>query len=155
MLADAFTGLVEKIGVSASQVFEALLHTPIPSKYKKLVRQSSKAGLAQMLRSQPEPSKDQLKEALTRIRVLEQMPQLMRPLMRKAAKELPHARSGPRNKLTSQQEIIACAQITSLRSEYTDREAIQQTATKYKVSERTMYRIWRKYRSKKTSKVST
>jgi len=145
-------GMLEQIGVSGSKLVEAMLRTPLPAKAKKLVRQSSKIGFAQMLLSVPEPSKEDKAKALAVIEELRKMPQQMRPLLRNAAKELPRGRSGPRKKLSIEKEIMACAGMNALRVEYSDRVAIQRTAQKYGISERTMYRIWKKHRShRKTS----
>jgi hypothetical protein len=152
LLADAFIALIEKIGVSASEVYEALLRAPIPEEYKSIAHQSSSVGLAQKLLPLPEPSKEDITKALAMIGALEKMPQLMRPLLRKAAKELPRTKGGPRAKLTYEQKAVACAEILALRSEYSDREAVQQTARKYRVSERTIYRIWSEYRRRRTRK---
>lgn len=149
LLAGAFINALEETGIVSSGILENLLNTPISAKYKKLFRQTSRATFAQQLCKAPEPSKADLEKALTMIEVLRSAPQQMRPLLRKLAKDLPRARSGPRNRLTAAEELNACVQITSLRSMYSDREAIQQVARKYGVSERTMYRIWRKHRATK------
>jgi hypothetical protein len=154
LMAGAVMDLLEDVNVSISDLAEALLGTPIPKKYKQLVRQSSKVGLAQALRSRPEPTPEQVKEILAKFEMLKKTPQLMRPLLRKAIKDIPRSKSGPKNKLTAEQKMLACGEIMLRRSEYSDREAVQQVARKYNVSERTMYRIWSKQRARKKTKTS-
>lgn len=146
LLATAFIDLLEESRVSASEVLEVVLGMPISAKQKKAARQASIVTWAKRLRSKPEPSNEDKAKALAMMAALKNMPQQMRPLLKKAAKGLPRSKSGPRNKLTAENEIIACARITSLRGQYSDRDAIQQVAGKNGISERTMYRIWRKHR---------
>jgi hypothetical protein len=138
--------MLEETGILGSEILEDGLGTPLGAKYKKLFRQNSRAVFAQILRRVPEPSKADREKVLASIERMRRMPQQMRPFLRKRMKELPRAQSGPKNKLTLEQEIVACAQVTLLRDEYSDREAIQQVARKYRISERTMYRKWRKHR---------
>lgn len=130
-----------------------MLGIPIPAKYKNLFSQTSRAALAQYLRKAVEPNEAELEKALALIEIMRTMPQRMRPALKQVTKELPRARSGPKKILSVDQEIAACARIDLLRTEYSDREAVQQVARKYKVSERTMYRIWSTHR-KRTKKSS-
>ena len=146
LLAGAFFDVLEEIGLSTSAIFEAILETPLPAPSKELARASTRAAFAQKLRSLPEPSKEHREKALAMIASLKKTPQQMRPLLRKVAKELPRARSGPKKKLSAETEILACSEVDSRRTVYSDREAIQQVARKFKVSERTMYRIWERHR---------
>jgi hypothetical protein len=73
------------------------------------------------------------------------MPQQLRAIYKEAKKDLPRARSGPRKKLGPERKATACGKVTSLRGRYPSREAIQIVARENKISERTMYRIWREH----------
>src|SRR5580700_2378590 len=114
-LAGAFLDLLGNVNVSISDLAEAMLGAHIPTKYKNLVRHSSTVGLAQMLRSQPEPSHEEVADVLARFEILKKTPQLMRPVFKKAMKELPRSKSGPRERLNADQKARACAEIMLLR----------------------------------------
>lgn len=149
LLAEAFVDMLGGVKVSATQVLEAMLGAPIHPRFKKLARIGQKAGLAQALKSIPEPDKQTVAKALALIKTYKTMPQQMRSVLKQAVKGLPRARSGPQNKLKQEKEITACAEIATLRADYSNREAIHQVAVKNGVSDRTMYRIWRKNHPKK------
>ena len=142
LLANAFIDAVEEMGLSVSKVLEATLGMPISSEMKEVARQAPRVGPAQALRQKPEPTKEDLQEALSRIKSFRTMPQHLRAAFKEAQKELPRARSGPRRKLDPERKATACGKITSLLGRYSSREAIQIVARENGVSERTMYRVW-------------
>ena len=90
-----------------------MLKTPLPPECRELAQQGSRAGFAQQLRSLQEPSKEERTKVLAMIETLKSMPQQMRAALRKTAKELPRAHSGPKKKLSAESEILACAEVDS------------------------------------------
>jgi hypothetical protein len=145
LIARTFTSVLEEMGISATEVLEATLRMSIPPEMKEVARQAPILGLAQALRQMPEPTKEELKEMLSRLTTFKTMPQHLRTIYNEAKKGLPRARSGPRMKLNPERMATACGTVISLRGRYSSREAIQIAARDNNISERTMYRIWREH----------
>jgi hypothetical protein len=145
LLAKAVTDVLEEMGISTTEVLEATLRMSIPPEMKEVARQAPIVGLAQALRQKPEPTKEELKEVLSRLTAFKTMPQHLRAIYKEAKKGLPRARSGPHKKLGPERKATACGKVTSLLGQYSSREAIKIVARENKISERTMYRIWREH----------
>jgi DNA-binding NarL/FixJ family response regulator len=150
-LAKAVEELLEANRMSAEEVLKAMLGASIPPKQKKLAQVGYEGGFKAAFKKMPEPSEDMLNEGLSMLKALKSAPHKMRSLLKQRVKELPHAPGGPPRKLTTEEEKTACAEVAALRSEYENREAIKRVALKRGISERTMYRIWRRHHPKKTS----
>lgn len=127
----------------------ALVDSPLPPEGKKCARIGLKAGIKASFIEFPEPKKEKLLHALAMINALKGAPHQARKLFMKVAKDLPHAPGGPLKKIKSEEEVTVCAEIIALRPEMDTREAIRLVASKRRVSERTIYRIWGRYYPKK------
>jgi hypothetical protein len=149
LLAEAFEGMLAEHGVSAANIIGALLGAQLPPKHKRIARIGFMAGMKPMFKKMPEPTKEQISEALAIIDVFRRAPQKMRKVLMQTAKQLPHALGGPPRKIQPQEERTVCTEILALRDEYDTREAIRRVAAKRHVSDRTIYRIWGKYHPKK------
>jgi hypothetical protein len=144
-------GFLLKEKTAERLVLKAMLGASIPPKQKKLAQVGYEGGFKAAFKKMPEPSEDMLNEGLSMLKALKSAPHKMRSLLKQRVKELPHAPGGPPRKLTTEEEKTACAEVAALRSEYENREAIKRVALKRGISERTMYRIWRRHHPKKTS----
>lgn len=149
ILAEALEGLLKESQMSAAEIMEALTGVQLSPKERKFVRIGLKAGIKHTFKKSPEPTKDQLSEALAMLNALKGTPHKVRKLLMKVAKDLPHAPGGPRKKIKPEEERTVCAEIIALRAEYDTREAIRRVASKREASERTVYRVWGKYYPKK------
>lgn len=150
---DELMQLLEATGFTAVEVMEGLLETPVPKQYRKFVRMGLTGGFKSLLKQNPEPTKEQVAEAIAMMRALKNAPHKMRSLIKKKMKEMPHAPGGPPRKIKAEEEKTVCSEVMALRAELDTREAIKRVAAKRGVSERTVYRIWGKhYPKKKTRK---
>lgn len=154
-LAEALEDLLAQNHLSATEIMEALVGTPLSSKEKQVVRVGLKGGFKQTFEEYPEPTKEKLSKAFAMINALKSTPHKLRKLFMETAKELPHAPGGPRRKIKPEEETTVCAEILVLRAQYDTREAIRHVASKHGVSERTIYRIWGKYHPKKKKRQTT
>jgi len=148
-IVDELDELFEVTGLSAVEIMQALLEKPVPQRYRKFVRMGYKAGWISLLKSNPEPTKAQIAEAIALIRTFKSAPHKMRSLIKQKIKEMPHAPGGPPRKIKLEEEKIVCSEIIALRGEVDTREAIRRVAAKRGVSERTIYRLWGKRYPKK------
>jgi len=144
--------MLEATGVSATEVMEGLLESPLPKQYRKYALMGFTGGWKSILKRSPEPTKAQLTEAIAMIRAIKSTPHKMRALIKHKMKQMPHAPGGPPRKIKPEEEKTVCSEIISLRAALDTREAIKRVAAKLSVSERTVYRIWGKHYPKKKSR---
>jgi hypothetical protein len=150
-LAGAVEELLEFYRISTKEFLEAMLGVSGSPEFKRVVRIGQRAGLKHSFKDMEEPSKQKLKETLSMLETLKSAPHKVRSILKQGIKELPRAPGGPPRKLTPDQEKMACAEVAALRADIGSREAIQRVARKRVISERTMYRIWRKHHRKRKS----
>jgi len=150
----AFKGMLGAAGVTGEEILKSVLKISIPKKgkarVKKLLRAGFEAGFLEDMKRQPEPTEAQIAGVLQMLEALENSPSQVRRLLMQKVKELPHAPGGPRRKLTTTgKEIAACAEVISLHADLSHREALHRVALRHGMSDRTMYRVWRKHNPKR------
>jgi len=151
-ISDALLEMFDATHMSVTEIFEVILGSQLPKKYRRLAQIGYKAGWVHIFKSRPEPNKAQLAEILAIIEGFKNAPRKMRNLLKQAVKNLPRDPGGPPRKIKPEMERTVCAEITGIRPECDTREAIRRVAAKHRVSERTIYRVWGKYNPKKKKK---
>jgi hypothetical protein len=149
LIAEELDKTFEYFDISIVTVLELMIGSKLRPSLRQTAKRAHKAGWRSMLKTRPEPSKEQLAEILAIIGSFRAAPHKMRNLLKQRVKEIPHAPGGPRRKIKPEEERKVCAEIIQLRAECDTREAIRRVAQRYRVSDRTVYRIWGKYHPKK------
>jgi hypothetical protein len=133
-----------KIGMMLVDVVKPQLAVPVPMRVKKAAKKAAKKGLLSTLRTMPEPTND---EKARLLEVLGGLPFVLRQACVQAGKTMPHKPGGapPKFKTPAKRKEAAedVARLLSVGVEKPD--AISQIAARYKVSDRTIRRVWAEY----------
>jgi hypothetical protein len=156
LLANAFSDLIRVLGIDMKEAASGFLAAPLDESWKDFVRRAQRNGLARQLEELPEPSEEEVADALATAERTKSMTQVLRQALKARLRALPRKRGGPVRKILVRDELRVCAEFQALQDDYDARKAVQYIARRRGVSERTIYRILAKHeltkprRTKKT-----
>jgi hypothetical protein len=143
-----------KFGMMLVDVVKPQLAVPVPARVKKAAKKAAKKGFLNAVRAIPEPTND---EKARLLEVFGSLPFVLRQAFVQVGKTMPHKPGGapPKFKTPAKRKEAAedVARLLSVGVEKPD--ALSQIAARYKVSDRTIRRVWAEYAKANTRSLTT